>query len=85
MLVIVSDIWSCPDGYLYNPHSRSCFHISTEKKSYDDAKAACQSVGDRLAVFDSLESISWVKHMMKTNSGLVLCSVLLEQFNFFSL
>ncbi|KAF6034307.1 hypothetical protein EB796_007384 [Bugula neritina] len=58
---------SCPRGYLYNPHSMSCFKISTQEKNWDDAKAACQSVGDRLAVFDSLETISWAKHMRKTH------------------
>jgi len=40
------------------------------EENWDDAKAACQSAGDRLAVFDSLESISWVKHMRKTHQGL---------------
>jgi len=39
------------------------------KKNWDDTKAACQSAGDRLAVFDSLESISWAKHMRKTHQG----------------
>jgi len=58
-------------GYLYNPHSMSCFNISTQGKTWDNAKAACQSVGDRLAVLDSLESISWVKHMRATHPGSV--------------
>jgi len=38
-------------------------HVSTSAfrdKLWDNAKAACQSAGDRLAVFDSLESICWV-------------------------
>jgi len=48
----------------------SCFNISTQRKNWDNAKAACQSAGERLAVFDSLESISWVKHMRKTRQGL---------------
>jgi len=38
-------------------------------KKWDDAKAYCEGNGDRLAVFDSLESISWAKHMRKTHSG----------------
>jgi len=71
MLAILADVLSCPDGYLYNPHSRSCFKIIAEKKGWDDAKAACQSAGDRLAVLDSLESISWAKHMRKTHTGCV--------------
>jgi len=47
----------------------SCFKINTQTKNWDDAKAACQSVGDRLAVFDSFDSISWAKHMRKTHQG----------------
>jgi len=38
-------------------------------KKWDDAKAYCEGNGDRLAVFDSLESISWARHMRKTHSG----------------
>jgi len=69
ILALFPDALSCPRGYLYNPHSMSCFNISTQKKNWDDAKATCQSAGDRLAVFDSLETISWAKHMRKTHQG----------------
>jgi len=41
-------------------------------KKWDDAKAYCEGNGDRLAVFDSTDSISWAKHMRKTHSGKLL-------------
>jgi len=59
----------CPGGYLYNPHSSSCFRIVTLYKTWDDSKKYCESAGERLAVFNSVDSISWAKGMRKTNPG----------------
>ncbi|KAF6035512.1 hypothetical protein EB796_006181 [Bugula neritina] len=60
---------SCPSGYIYNPHSSTCYKIVTLSKKWDDAKAYCEGNGDRLAVFDSLESISWARQMRKNHSA----------------
>jgi len=70
--IFSSDGVSCPSGYIYNPHSSTCYKIVTLSKKWDDAKAYCEGNGDRLAVFDSLESISWARQMRKNHSGKLL-------------
>jgi len=47
-------------------------------KKWDDAKAYCEGNGDRLAVFDSTDSICWAKHMRKTHSGKFLYGAFLK-------
>jgi len=60
---------TCPPSYLFNPHSRTCITIVPFSETWYTAKSFCESKGDRLAVFDTLGSISWVKHMRKTHPG----------------
>lgn len=60
----------CPSGYEFNPFSNTCFKLVTgAKKSWDDAEADCQASGGDLAVFDTVESIQWLRNLRLTNTS----------------
>lgn len=71
----ISDGVECPGDYIYNPHSQTCYRIVPIRRNWDDAQAYCENDEDRLAVFDSLKSISWAKQMRKTNPSKSMQSI----------
>ena len=48
-----------------------------KRATWDEAKAACESEGEMLAVFPTLESVIWLDQQLKGpdagNEGLLVC------------
>ena len=56
---------SCLCGYVKNPYTDTCIRLVEEKVTWSVAKAACESSGEHLAVFDTEEAARWIVNFMK--------------------
>ena len=56
---------SCLSGYVKNPYTDTCIRLVEEKVTWSVAKAACESTGEYLAVFDTEEAARWIVNFMK--------------------
>ena len=74
MNIIVSSL-SC-FGYKFNPISSTYMRYVNKGATWDVAKAACESEGETLAVFPTLQSVTWLDQQLKGsdagNDGLLV-------------
>ena len=60
----------CPnDTYRYNPFSNTCLRYVATFTTYTSAKASCESVGEYVATFETLNSHFWLNNIRRTDSG----------------
>ena len=57
--------WSLKYKYKYNPISSTYMRYVNKEATWDEAKAGCESEGEMLAVFPTLESIIWLDQQLK--------------------
>ena len=60
-LNIVSIVASCPSGWIKSTQSGTCIKLYQDKKSWTDARAACQAAGGDLVKIldDSMNQFIW--------------------------
>ena len=69
LLSFISEVMRVPPGHMFNPYSMSCLKVYTEVKIQPDAKAFCESIGEQLATFRTLESMQWFQNLHTTTPG----------------
>lgn len=76
---------TCPTNYTLNPVTTTCIRvIVTPKALWDEAKDNCESEGKRLAVFDTYESVLWLKSFTNDPNTTVYTGKLLSIIHMFS-
>ncbi|XP_067947383.1 C-type lectin APL-like [Watersipora subatra] len=63
----VQTLISCPSLYVRNPYSNTCITCVSESKAWEDAKIFCESRGEYLATFETVESAFWLVNLRKTD------------------
>ena len=54
----------CPEPYIYNPYSQTCFQLMDQQKTYANAKAECEGIGgssQRLMTFKTAAASQWFR------------------------
>ena len=60
---------SCLSGYVKNPYANTCIRLVEKEVTWSVAKAACESPGEHLAVFDTEEAAQWISNFMKDRNN----------------
>ena len=56
-IVVYAD---CPAGYIFNPHTTTCYGMVSQRSTWEDAKLHCEMRGEYLAVFETRKSANWL-------------------------
>ena len=66
---IIFSAADCPFKYKLNPYSQTCVRFIKLEKDWEGAKTYCESDGEHLITFTTLDEIYWFINECKENPG----------------